>query len=102
MDTGAGFCFVPWAVVDDPELTSYDKAVYLALCRFSDKSGKCFPSRSTVAALAGVSLTQAKKSLGKLEATGYITRERRQCERGNDSNIYMLKAPSTRAHHALG
>jgi len=103
MDTmTGGFCFVPWAVADDPRLMSYEKIVYLALCRFSGRHGKCFPSRNTVASLARISLTQTKKSLGKLKATGYITRERRQGERGNDSNVYRLKAIEARAQSAPG
>ena len=85
-----GFCFVPWAVVDDPTLTPYDRAVYLALCRFSDREGVCFPSLSTLAARARVSLAQVKRSILTLEAHGYINRERRHGEHGNESTLYHL------------
>lgn len=102
MDTGAGFCFVPWAVVDDPELTPYDKAVYLALCRFSDRGGVCFPSLSTLAAKACMSLAQVKRSIHALEAHGYISRERRRGERGNESTLYHLLHVGGRLYQSLG
>ena len=69
-----GFCFVPWAVVDDPKLTPYDRAIYLALCRFSDREGVCFPSLTTLAAKACMSLAQAKRAIHALENFGYINR----------------------------
>ena len=85
-----GFCFVPWAVVDDPTLTPHDRAVYLALCRFSDRDGACFPSLSTIAARGNVSLAQVKRAISKLESRGFISRERRRGEHGNESTLYHL------------
>lgn len=102
MDTGAGFCFVPWAVVDDPELTPYDKAVYLSLCRFSDREGVCFPSLSTLAAKACMSLAQVKRSIHALEAHGYISRERRRGEHGNESTLYHLLHVGGRLYQSQG
>ena len=97
-----GFCFVPWAVVDDPTLTPYDRAVYLALCRFSDRNGVCFPSLTTIAARGNVSLAQVKRSIGILESRGFISRERRRGEHGNESTLYHLLSMEGRLTESLG
>ena len=97
-----GFCFVPWAVVDDPTLTPYDRAVYLALCRFSDRDGACFPSLSTIAARGNVSLAQVKRAISKLESRGFISRERRRGEHGNESTLYHLLSMEGRLRESQG
>lgn len=97
-----GFCFVPWAVVDDPTLTPYDRAVYLALCRFSDRDGACFPSLTTIAARGNVSLAQVKRSISTLESQGFISRERRKGEHGNESTLYHLLQVGGRLYQSQG
>lgn len=97
-----GFCFVPWAVVDDPTLTPYDRAVYLALCRFSDRNGACFPSLTTIAARGNVSLAQVKRSINTLKSRGFISRERRRGEHGNESTLYHLLSMEGRLTESLG
>lgn len=97
-----GFCFVPWAVVDDTTLTPYDRAVYLALCRFSDRDGACFPSLSTIAARGNVSLAQVKRAISKLESRGFISRERRRGEHGNESTLYRLLPLDSRLSESQG
>ena len=97
-----GFCFVPWAVVDDPTLTPYDRAVYLALCRFSDRNGACFPSLTTIAAKGNVSLAQVKRSINTLKSRGFISRERRRGEHGNESTLYHLLSVEGRLSESLG
>ena len=97
-----GFCFVPWAVVDDTTLTPYDRAVYLALCRFSNRDGACFPSLSTIAARGNVSLAQVKRTISKLESRGFISRERRRGEHGNESTLYHLLSMECRLRESQG
>lgn len=97
-----GFCFVPWAVVDDTTLTPYDRAVYLALCRFSNRDGACFPSLSTIAARGNVSLAQVKRAISKLESRGFISRERRRGEHGNESTLYRLLPLDSRLSESQG
>lgn len=96
-----GFCFVPWAVVDDPTLTPHDRAVYLALCRFSDRNGACFPSLTTIAAKGNVSLAQVKRSINTLKSRGFISRERRRGEHGNESTLYHLLSVEGRLSESL-
>ena len=91
MDTmTGGFCFVPWKIIDDPELTPHDKAVYLTRCRFSDRERTCYPSISTISIKSKTCTAQVKKSLSILESRGYVIRERRHGERGNESTMYRL------------
>ncbi len=98
MNTMAGgFCLVPWAVADDPRLTLHAKATYMALCRFSDRKGTCFPSLATLSEKTRISPAQLKRSLIILETHGYISRERRRGKRGNESTLYRLLPTGDRA-----
>lgn len=43
-------------LIDDIELTIYEKMVYIVLIRYSDNESSCFPSRATISKKLDVAL----------------------------------------------
>jgi hypothetical protein len=69
------FCIVETRVLEDGDLSTYDKMIYIALCSFaSSRDRECFPAVSTIAKRASCSERQVRVSLGVLEDLGYIQR----------------------------
>ena len=50
-------------VITDERLAIYEKMAYVALCRFADREGKCFPGLDTLAHLAGCSRSRLHDAL---------------------------------------
>jgi hypothetical protein len=70
------FCIVELRVLQDEDLSTYDKMIYITLCSFaSARDRECFPAIGTIARRASCSERQVRISLGVLEALGYIARE---------------------------
>lgn len=84
-------------VITDERLSIYEKMAYVALCRFADREGRCFPGLDTLAHLAGCSRSRLHEALKKLQALSYVQITKR-CTRGKrHSNLYtlpLLKSPS--------
>ena len=74
----------------DVEVSAYAKLAYLALARFADGAGSCFPSVGTLARVMGCGRTRVKESLGELEQAGLVDVE----PRTHNSNLYILRCPS--------
>lgn len=91
MSDGAKFAIVPRFIWQGCQPTEIK--VYCALASYADwDTGVCWPSRQTIADVAGVSLSTVKRSLGKLEAMGAIQINHRR-EDGTDmhaTNLYVL------------
>lgn len=84
------FVKVDLSVVDDPELSIYDTAVYMALCSFANNTtGAAYPSVATLAKRAKCSERQARESIRKLEARGYIVTTSQNRQNGR-CNLYTL------------
>ena len=79
-------------VIDDENLSAYDKATYGAICKYADsKTGICYPSLKTLSKKAGCSKPRLIKSIKNLIEAGYIKKEKRQNEKkGNINNIYKV------------
>jgi hypothetical protein len=86
------FTIVPVRLIDDPDLGSYEKLIYMVLCRFADNQTKhCFPSLARVAELAKCSRPTVVKSIRKLIEMGWVKKFKREMEHGQHySNIYVL------------
>lgn len=86
------FVIVPRTLVEDLALTHRDKAVYMALCLYTDNSTKqAFPSTLTIANKSGTSRSGVFRALRALENGGYIRRENRSNGIGSKlTNIYYL------------
>lgn len=68
----SGFAMVQWSVIDDMRLDRSDLAVYLALKRFADARGVCWPSISEIARKARMSRSQCFNSIARLASFSYI------------------------------
>ena len=68
---------VPTSVLQRPELSSADKIVFVALCSFADKLGRCFPKRATLAEYTSLSVRTISTSISNLTAAGVITQQQR-------------------------
>ena len=72
------------SIVDDPNLTLSEKALLVALWRFSDTSGYSFPSVETLMAASSIgsknTFIKARKSLVEKGYIQYITHKNKPCE----------------------
>ena len=57
---------------DHPELSRSARAVLLALAGYCDRQGRCFPSRSELAAIVGLNLTNTSRAVTELERAGAV------------------------------
>lgn len=82
-----------------PEIGTYGMAIYSMLCFHADKSGKAFPSLSTIAKKTKSSRPTVLKYLGILEKEGLISIDRVTSKDGDhDHNVYtILNLPGGKA-----
>lgn len=77
--------------VDDERLNGDRIAVLVALTRFADIGGRCWPSQGTIADRLGWSRSRICRIISDLQELGYIRTEfRRRANGGNTSKIYRL------------
>ena len=69
------YAVLPYHMQDDDRVTATDQAVFLALVRFADSRGVCWPSSARIAQVAKVSRTTVFRSLNNLESLGYVVRD---------------------------
>ena len=73
------------------QLKAHGLAVYVALARFVNQDGACWPSLATIAKRTGMSRMQVIREIGKLQELRLIAVEHQQGEKGEyRSNIYIL------------
>ena len=92
-DKRPGRFIVDDAVVDilGDHIGAYGLAVYMALARYADRHGDCYPSLRTLSRKLSVSRPTVVKTLKKLEACGLISITPRATARGDfTSNMYAL------------
>jgi len=85
----AGFAIIPRHLLG---VQPVDLKVYMALALYVDwDTGECWPSRQTLAADAGVSLSTVKRSLKALVAYGAVLVHPRKDPAGDaTSNLYVM------------
>jgi hypothetical protein len=72
-------------------LGPYGLAVYMALARFANQDGACWPSLSTIARKTGMSRPQVIREIAKLKDVSLIAVEHQVNTKGEySSNIYVL------------
>jgi DNA-binding Lrp family transcriptional regulator len=77
-------------IIDDNELTVYEKMTYIVLCRFA-RDGECFPSYETIAKRVGCSRQKAINVVKTLCEKGLISKvQRKNDEDEYTSNIYYI------------
>lgn len=90
MGESSQFSIVPRFVWQGCQPT--EVVVYCALAgRVNWETGVCWPSKSTIAKEAGISVSTVGRALKRLEAVGAIQIDRRKTDRGDfTSNLYRL------------
>lgn len=86
------FTIIGNQVLEDVNLTAYEKIIYAVLCKFANKADKtCYPSIATIQKLAGCSKMTVIRGIKKLEELRYIIKEKRESKsKGNESNLYRI------------
>jgi hypothetical protein len=74
------------------DLGPYGLAVYVALARFANREGECWPSFTTIAQRTGMSRRQVIRETAKLAARGLIAVEAKtdQATGEHKANLYIL------------
>ena len=82
------FQAMAWAVKH--KLPCQEKMVLLILSNYADQSGRCYPAMKTLADECGLSLSQVRKCLGRLEEAKLVRRYKRIRTYGQTSNSFIL------------
>lgn len=80
-----------------PKMTGSTVKVYLALCKYANDQGQCYPSQGTIADWLGISRMQVSRAVKELKEMGLVTSIPQQRKDGGwTSNLYQLqtKTPS--------
>ena len=80
----------------DLDLTAYERAVYIVLCKFSDAHGECYPSARQIADLSGMSVRKVTYAIRGLERVGAILIS----SRAGRSNYYLVPSLSETTEEA--
>ncbi|HPC31311.1 MAG TPA: helix-turn-helix domain-containing protein [Candidatus Paceibacterota bacterium] len=84
------FAWVSYEVLEDEDLTSSDKVVYMVLSRFADnETQECYPSFGKIRKLSGLTDTTISTSIKHLEEKEYIEVSRN----AGKVNMYQLNEP---------
>jgi hypothetical protein len=85
------FTLIENIVLEDQALGPADILVYLAIAKYADGEGACWPSMATLAKLARCARCTVAKSIAHLEVLGYLRRTPRfRPDGGVTSNAYQL------------
>jgi hypothetical protein len=78
----------------EQELPGPQKLLLLALADHAGEDGKCYPGQMRLAEKCGVTDRSIRATIGKLEDTGLVARERRTRDNGSrTSDLYELALP---------
>jgi hypothetical protein len=81
---------MPWAVLDDENLTAHDVLVYATIARYADvNTGVAWPSRKTVAEQARCDIKTVDRCVSRLVDAGFLEKHKRRNEAG-ESNVYVV------------
>lgn len=86
------FVMVDNTIIENKEISSNDKIVYIYLISLYNKE-KCysFPSLKNISEHIGISLSTVKRSIKHLSELGFITVEKRKAKIGNYNLYKKLK-----------
>lgn len=77
--------------LDSKLIDPYEKLVFIALKRFSDKKSQCYPSLKMIADVTGLSKSKVQDALKGLENKNIIAAKKRmRANGGRSSNLYTL------------
>lgn len=77
-----------------PKMVGSTVKVYIAICKFANKKGQCYPSYTTISEWAGISRRQVMRSIQELEELKVLTViPQKRIDGGQTSNLYQLQQP---------
>jgi len=95
--TDVRFSIVPEAILD-ADISDRAVRIYGLLARYADsETGKCFPSRETLAKRARCHVRSVGRAIEELVSIGAIERFQRKDDSGWKSNLYVVKRVVTGA-----
>ena len=81
-------------IIQNIELSIYEKIIYIVLCSHANQNRDCFPSYKTIAKESGCSERKAITVMKTLEEKGYVKVKHRKLSNGsNRSNVYEMIVP---------
>lgn len=91
-------------LIDNLQLTTYEKMIYIVLVRHSNEDSSCFPSILTISKKAGCSVATVKRTIKSLEEKLLIKKVTRKVEgkKENNSNLYYIMSAKGRVCENLG
>lgn len=90
-----GFTQVKNLLIDNLELSTYEKLVFIVLKRHVGAKEYCWPSLTTIAKKAGCSESTVKKAINGLIGRGLIEKRRGEKVRSNEYRINNRGSPYT-------
>ena len=85
------FVILPWAVLEDEQLTAHDVLVYATISKWADNvTGVAWPSRASIAESARCDVKTVDNSVRRLISAGYLEKHKRRTEKGDESNVYVV------------
>jgi hypothetical protein len=97
VSTDLRFSIVPEAVIDSG-VSHRAVHIYAILARYADsETGRCFPSRETIAQRAGCHVRSVGRAIDELIAIGAVEKHQRKDEKQWSSNLYVVKRVVTGA-----
>jgi DNA-binding IclR family transcriptional regulator len=82
------FQAMAWAIKQP--LPCQEKMVLLVLANYADEKATCFPSLSRLSMDCGLSQSQIRKCVAKLEKQALVRRHAQMRSYGQTSNVYAL------------
>lgn len=73
------------------KLEPYIQSVYLWICSYADDDGLCFPSRTTLAKMAGCSVKSVDRALELLVEKKLLSKTTRKDREKNLTNLYQIE-----------
>ncbi|MFL8801455.1 MULTISPECIES: conserved phage C-terminal domain-containing protein [unclassified Clostridioides] len=88
------------SLIDNLDLSTYEKMIYIVLVRHLDDESTCFPKKSTIAKEAGCSEATVKRTINSLEEKKLIKRVFRKDKKtgSNTSNLYYVASSKLGVH----
>ncbi|MFW6270779.1 MAG: helix-turn-helix domain-containing protein [Bacillota bacterium] len=86
------FTMIDNELLEREDLGTYEKLLYITLCKFAGQENTCFPSRKTLAKLVSCSVKTIDNKLKNLIDKGLISKEKRRNDKGeHTSNLYIIR-----------
>lgn len=86
-----GYTVLQDSFIEREDLTSSEKLAYIALCRYADKAGECWPSYATIAKCMSASRRTAMRAVQSLVDKGLVAYQEQKDASGDPtSNLYTI------------